>query len=102
MSPSTRAALGIASAFPAATTLVLPHVPDLVRPWGDGVVWAVLALLAAGLGATFAFVWIAAGARKPLGWRLSWVLGLTLFGVLSAPVFWWLYVRSPASRPAFS
>ncbi len=102
MSPATRAALGIASAFPAATTLALPHAPDIVRQSGDGMVWAVLALLAAGLAATFAFVWIAAGAQRPLAWRIGWVLGLTLFGVLAAPAFWWLYLRRPDRRLAYS
>ena len=93
MSPPTRTALGLASALPALTTLALPHLPEIARQSGDAVVGAALALLVLGLGAVFAFVWIAAGARRPLGWRLGWVLGLTLFGIATAPVFWLLHVR---------
>ena len=93
MSP-TRAFLGIASGLPALTTLALPHLAELVRQ--PGAVWAVLALLAAGLVAMFAFVWIAAGAQKPWPWRLGWVLRLTLFGAGGAGVL--VHARAPA-RP---
>ena len=50
--------------------------------------------MVSGVGIVLYFAWLAAGlGEHSFAERLGWVLALTLFGMLAAPVFWFRHVR---------
>lgn len=108
MTSNARLALGAAALLPAVTTTSLPAATEALLAAGqtgrvaDGAVLALIAVLLASLGVVLYFAWLAAGAdERGFRWRLGWVLALTLFGVVTAPAFWYVHLwRGRASASA--
>lgn len=105
MNPHLRIALGIASVLPAVVLLALATVmtaghtedlaPDVVRLIaGAGFVGMVGGLTAIG---TFVLRTVQ-DIDHGIKWKLGWVVGLSAFGVLTAPAYWFVYVRKEKSN----